>query len=451
MTTINPIETRPLKPLFFSYLFPAMIGMLLMSVNILVDGIFVSHGVGPTALAGVNIAVPIFSILLSISLWIGMGGATLFSISLGEGNKKRAHQLFTLAFTTMIVVVLTLVLILLLNLKEVSYIFGASDATYPYVQEYLHVILIFGVFYTIENLLSIFIRNDGNPKLAMMGLITTSVLNIILNYIFIFVLDYGVTGCALATALSTIIGMSVLCLHFFRKQSELKFVRKFFSIADLKKIFAIGLPSFIVEASVAVMVILYNVTFLHYLGSNGVTAYAMVNYIHTVLLTVFLGIGMALQPLVSYHHGARLIERLTALLKIGIATALIMGLSTAIIATLFPSQLIALFGDSTFEIRNIATQGFVHFAIGYVFLGINMVFAEFFQSIEKIRLATTIMLLRSIILFIPALVVLPKLLGPQAIWWTFPVAEGITALLILIFMKRKPHTIFSEASSLKAL
>jgi len=444
MTTINPIETRPLKPLFLSYLFPAMIGMLLMSVNILVDGIFVSHGVGPTALAGVNIAVPIFSILLSISLWIGMGGATLYSISLGEGNKKRAHQLFTLAFTTMLAVVLTLVLILLLNLKDIAYIFGASDVTYPYVQEYLHVILLFGVFYTIENLLSIFIRNDGNPKLAMMGLITTSILNIILNYVFIFMLHYGVKGCALATALSTIIGMSVLCLHFFRKQSELKFVSSFFSLSDLKKIFAIGLPSFIVEASMAIIVILNNVSFLHYLGANGVTAYAMVNYIHTVLLTVFLGIGMALQPLVSYHHGARLKKRLIELLKIGLATALILGLSIAIIAMLFPSPLMDLFGESEIAIHNMATQGFVQFAIGYVFLGMNMVLAEFFQSIEKIRLATTIMLLRSIILFIPALLLLPKLLGAQAIWWTFPVAEGITALLIFFYIKSKPRAVYAN-------
>ena len=447
MTAINPIETRPLKPLFLSYLFPAMVGMLLMSVNILVDGIFVSHGVGPTALAGVNIAVPIFSILLSISLWIGMGGATMYSISMGEGNKKRAHQLFTLSLIAMLAVVVTLITLLLLNLKDIAYIFGASDVTYPYVQEYLHVILLFGVFYTIENLLSIFIRNDGNPKLAMMGLITTSILNILLNYVFIFVLNYGVTGCALATAISTILGMSVLCLHFFRNESELKFVSKFFNWSDLKKIFAIGLPSFIVEASMAVMIILYNVTFLHYLGANGVTAYAMVNYIHTVLLTVFLGIGMALQPLVSYHHGARLIKRLTVLLKIGIGTALIFGLSTTIIATLFPSQLMALFGDSTMDIRSMAAQGFAHFAIGYVFLGINMVFAEFFQSIEKIRLATTIMLLRSIILFIPALILLPKYLGAQAIWWTFPVAEGITAILIFLYMKKKPKVITSIFNS----
>ncbi|KYG89683.1 MATE family efflux transporter [[Bacillus] sp. KCTC 13219] len=443
MTTINAIETRPVRPLFFSYLYPALIGMLLMSVNILVDGIFVSRGVGAAALAGVNIAVPIFSVLLSISLWIGMGGATLFSISLGEGNKQRAHQVFTLSFTMMIAIVTAIIALLLLNLKEVAYIFGADHTTYPYVQQYLHIILVFGLFYTIENLLSIFIRNDGSPKLAMVGLITTSVLNIIFNYIFIFMLDYGVKGCALATALSTIVGMLVLFLHFFNKKSELKFVRRFFHFGTMKKIMTIGFPSFIVEASMALIIILFNITFLHYLGSNGVTAYAMVNYIHAVLLTVFFGIGMALQPLVSYHHGARLTKRLAALLKIGVKTAIIFGLLTAIIAMLFPAQLMSVFGNnSTDQIQYMAIQGFAQFAIGYVFLGVNMVFAEFFQSIEKIRLATIIMLLRSFILFIPVLLLLPQIFGAQAIWWTFPVAEGLTTLLIIIFIALRRQKVF---------
>lgn len=442
MTTVNAIETRPVRPLFFSYLYPAMVGMLLMSVNILVDGIFVSRGVGATALAGVNIAVPIFSVLLSISLWIGMGGATLFSISLGEGNKKRAHQIFTLSFVMMIGIVTAIIAVLLFNLRDIAYIFGADHTTYPYVQQYLYIILLFGLFYTIENLLSIFIRNDGSPKLAMLGLITTSVLNIIFNYIFIFILDYGVKGCALATALSTIFGMLVLFLHFFNKQCELKFVRHFFAVIDMKKIVTIGFPSFIVEASMAFIIILYNVTFLRYLGSDGVTAYAMVNYIHAVLLTVFFGIGMALQPLVSYHHGAGLKKRLIALLKIGVKTAIILGLSTAIIAMLFPSQLIGVFGNKgSAEVQSMAIQGFAYFAIGYIFLGVNMVFAEFFQSIEKIRLATTIMLLRSAVLFIPVLIVLPKIFGAQAIWWTFPVVEGLTALLIALFIWKSKYGI----------
>jgi putative MATE family efflux protein len=418
-----------------------MIGMLLMSVNILVDGIFVSHGVGPTALAGVNIAVPIFSILLSISLWIGMGGATLYSIALGQQNKERAHQIFTLSFITMLTVVVILIISLLFNLQDIAYIFGANDTTYPYVKEYLFIILLFGIFYTIENMLSIFIRNDGNPKLAMTGLMTTSVLNIVLNYLFIFVLDYGVKGCALATVISTMIGAAVLCIHFFRKQSELKFVRKFFNWSDVKSIFAIGLPSFIVEASVAVIVILYNVTFLYYLGDKGVTAYAMVNYIHTVLLMMFYGIGMALQPIVSYHYGAKLMKRVTALLKIGIVTALAFGIIIAIAAILFPTQMMTVFGDGTAGVREMASQGFVHFAIGYIFLGINMVFAEFFQSIEKTRLATWIMLSRSIVLFVPTLIVLPIAFGAQAIWWTFPVAESITALLIFYYVKKNPKVI----------
>ncbi len=443
MTTMNLIETRPLKPLFLSYLFPAMIGMLLMSVNILVDGIFVSRGVGPAALAGVNIAVPIFSILLSISLWIGMGGATLYSIALGKQNVERAQRVFTLSFVTMFAIVVILIISLLFNLQHIAYLFGANDSTYPYVKEYLYIILLFGVFYTIENLLSIFIRNDGNPKLAMLGLVTTSVLNIILNYLFIFVLNYGVTGCALATVLSTIVGASVLCLHFSWKQSELKFVPKFFNWSDVKGIFIIGLPSFIVEASVAVMVVLYNITFLYYLGTDGVTAYAMVNYIHTVLLMVFYGIGMALQPLVSYHHGARLMQRGTALLKIGIVTALVFGLITAFVAMIFPSQLMGVFGDNAMAVRDMAAQGFVYFAIGYIFLGVNMVLAEFFQSIEKIRLATVIMLLRSTIIFIPALLLLPKLLGAASIWWVFPVAEGMTALFVFLYVKKSRRSVFS--------
>ena len=169
----------------------------------------------------------------------------------------------------------------------------------------------------------------------------------------------------------------------------------------------------------------------------------MVNYIHAVLLTVFFGIGMALQPLVSYHHGARLTKRLAALLKIGVKTAIIFGLLTAIIAMLFPAQLMSVFGNnSTAQIQYMAIQGFAQFAIGYVFLGVNMVFAEFFQSIEKIRLATIIMLLRSFILFIPVLLLLPQIFGAQAIWWTFPVAEGLTTLLIIIFIALRRQKVF---------
>lgn len=440
MTKINAIETKPLRPLFLTYLFPSMIGMLLMSVNILVDGIFVSNGIGPTALAAINIAVPIFSILLSISLWVGVGGATLYSIELGRNDVKKAQRIFTLSFVIMIVVVSLITIALLINMEAVAYLFGANEDTIPYVRDYLFIVLVFGIVYTFENLLSIFIRNDGNPNLAMAGLITTSVINIVLNYVFIFMLDYGVTGVALATVISTLIGTMVLCSHFFLKRNKLKFKLGFFNKRDTKKILAIGLPSFIVEGSFAVMVVLYNITFLRYLGTDGVTAYAMINYIHTVLLMLFIGVGMALQPLVSYHYGAKLMDRVIGLLKIGIITALIMGGLTTLISVVFPSTIMSVFGETTEVVSQLAGSGFAYFATGYLFLAVNMVLAEFFQSIEKIRLATIIILSRSIILFIPLLFILPMLFGATVIWWVFPITEGITAIAITLYLlKNKKH------------
>lgn len=444
MATIYTIETKPLRPLFLSYLFPALIGMLLMSVNILVDGIFVSNGIGPTALAAVNIAVPVFSILLSISLWIGVGGATLYSIELGKNNIEKAQRIFTLSFLTMVVIVVAIISALLIDVEAVAYLFGANEDTIPYVKDYLFIILLFGIVYTFENLLSIFIRNDGNPNLAMAGLITTSVVNIILNYLFIFTFDFGMTGVALATVISTIIGTMVLCTHFFLKKSKLTFKTKFFNQRDTLKILSIGFPSFIVEGSVAIMIVLYNITFLHYLSTDGVTAYAMINYIHTVLIVLFMGIGMALQPLVSYHYGAKLTERILGLLRIGIITALIIGGITTILAIAFPAAIISVFGDTTEVVRGLAVNGFAYFAIGYVFLAINMVLAEFFQSIEKIRLATIIILLRSIVLFVPLLFILPMFFGATVIWWVFPITEGMTTMLIVGFLWRNKRIVTGE-------
>lgn len=437
MAATHTIETRPLRPLFLSYLFPSLVGMMLMSVNILVDGIFVSQGIGPTALAGINIAVPIFSILLSISLWIGMGGATLYSIALGKSDEEKAKKIFTLSFLSMLVITTAIIVIFLWKMEDIAFLFGANEQTYPFVKDYLFIILAFGIIYTIENLLSIFIRNDGNPKLAMMGLVVTSVINIILNYFFIFVWKQGVQGVALATILSTVVGTMLLCLHFFRKDSRLKFVRNFYNRKDLLKIFGIGLPSFIVEASIAVMIVLYNITFLYYLGTEGVTAYAMVNYIHAVLIMVFYGIGMALQPLTSYHHGAKLLERLNGLLKIGIATGVIAGVVISALALIFPGPIMGMFGGEDASGRALAESGFAYYAIGYIFLGINMVLAEYYQSIEKIRLATMITLVRSILLFIPLLVILPMTLGADLIWWVFPITEGITTILIVAFLYPK--------------
>lgn len=443
--TSTTLRTTPTKKLFISYLIPSIIGMLLMAVNILVDGIFVSNGVGPEALAGVNIAVPIFSILLSISLWIGMGGATLYSIALGQNNPKKAQSIFTQSFFLATFIVGILVVLSLWKQKELAYLFGASDEIFPYVKDYLQIILIFGIVYVVENILSIFIRNDGNPRLAMIGLGVTSILNIVLNYIFIFMMDMGVKGAAYGTGIATLIGVFVLLMHFFHKESILKFTKLQFEMKTVSEILKIGLPSFIVEASAAVTVIAYNITFMHFVGAIGVTAYAVVNYMHAVFLMLFIGIGAALQPIVSYHYGAKLYSRLQQFLKLGVITGILFGIGIWFVGWKFSETIVALFGEMPVDVLAYTTNGILLYFIGYLFLGFNLVYAEYYQAIKKIKLSSIIIVTRSIVLFLPLLWLLPTYFGGDYIWLAFPIAEGLTAIGLII-ARKKLRVLKKEAS-----
>ncbi|MGX9134584.1 MATE family efflux transporter [Rummeliibacillus sp. JY-2-4R] len=436
-TTALTLRKTPIKKLFFSYLFPSLLGMVLMAINILVDGIFISIGVGEIALAGVNIAVPIFSILLSISLWIGIGGATLYSIEMGKNNYKKAIYIFTQSIMMTIVIVGFIVLGCLWKQEEIAYLFGASPKIFPYVEEYLKIILFFGIVFVLEEFLSIFVRNDGNPKLVMTSLITTSILNIILNYIFIFNLNMGVKGAAYALALSTLAGLIVLLFHFFTKKSNLKFTRYHFDMKLSLEILKIGFPSFITEGTVAIVVVGYNIAFRHFVGEIGVTSYAIVNYLHSVFIMVFTGIGLAIQPIVSFSYGAQLKERLQQVLKLGLQTGIICGLVILLLGWFFDDQLIGLFGVNDQKVIFFTKDGITLFFIGYLFLSFNLIHAEYYQAIKRIRLSMMITIMRSIAFLLPLLYILPSLLNNKSIWLAFTFAEILTTIVIIIYKKSK--------------
>lgn len=436
------METKQPLRLFLHYLIPSMIGMLLMAINILVDGLFVSHGVGDRALAGVNIAVPIYSILLSISLWIGMGGATLYSIHMGANESNKANAIFTQAIALAIGIVTIIIGLSLIFERQLAYFFGANDSIYPYVHDYLHLILWFGLVFILENILSIFVRNDGNPVLSTIALVATAVFNIIFNYIFIFHFGWGVKGAAIATIIATFLGILILLVHFFLPKSHLRFTKFTWSNAMMIRIMQIGLPSFIIEGSAAIIVIAYNITFSHFAGEVGITSYAVINYIHAVSLMLFIGVGAALQPITSYHYGAKLFARLHRFVRIGVLTGFIIGVLSFVIGVVANGWIIAMFGIDDPDVIAFTKDGIVLFFSGYLFLGVNMVFAEFYQSVEKTKLATIIIMARSLVLFLPLLYVLPRYFGNHAIWLAFPIAEGLTmiGIFIYVFWRKQKQT-----------
>ncbi|PHA01952.1 MATE family efflux transporter [Bacillus pseudomycoides] len=440
MEATENLREKPIKSVFISYLIPAVLGMVLMSVNIMIDAVMVSRGVGADGLAGVNVAVPAFSIFFSISLWIGMGGATMYSIALGENKIERARSIFTQSMTVAVAIVGVLMIICLWKIEDIAYLFGANEVILPYSLDYLHVLFTFGMVYVLENVLSTFIRNDGNPNLAMAGLIITAVLNIIFNYIFIFILGWGVTGSASATILSAAIGFLVLLSHFFRKNSILKWTKLKLEWQTIKEILVIGFPSFTTEITVAIVTIGFNVTFIQYAGEQGVASYAMVNSIHAMTLLLFFGVGAALQPIASFHYGANLSERLKEGLQLAVKTAVVLGAIATIIGLFFGKYLIGLFDVQSEELLNMTVIGISLFFTQYVFLGYNIVYGEYFQSVRQTTKSVFIILSRGLLLIIPLLWIMPKLFGVNGIWLVMPVAELLTACAVFA-MNRFSHPV----------
>ncbi|MBO1578511.1 MATE family efflux transporter [Bacillus sp. XF8] len=430
METTEKLREKPIKSLFISYLIPAVLGMVLMSVNIVIDAVMISRGVGADGLAGVNVAVPAFSIFFSISLWIGMGGATLYSIALGENKIERARSIFTQSMIVAVAIVGALMVACLWRIEDLAYLFGANEVILPYALDYLTVLLTFGMIYVLENILSTFIRNDGNPNLAMAGLVVTALLNIVFDYLFIFIFGWGVTGAAAATILSAAIGFLVLLSHFFRKSSILKWTKFHFEWETVKQIMVIGFPSFTTEITVAIVTIGFNIAFIQYAGELGVASYAMVNSIHSMTLLLFFGVGAALQPIASFHYGANLPERLKEGLQFAVKTAVALGCVAIVIGLFFGKYIIGLFDVQSTELLTLTVTGISLFFIQYVFLGYNIVYGEYFQSVRQTRKSVFIILSRGLLFIIPLLWIMPKLFGVNGIWLVMPAAELLTAIIV---------------------
>lgn len=437
------LGTQSVVKSFFEYFLPTLFGMMLMSVNIVIDGIFVGNGVGPVALASVNIAVPTFSVIMSISLMISIGGGTLYSISLGRNDTERAQKIFTMSLVYLIIVMITVSLAGYFNMEALAKLFGANQETLPYVMDYMGVLFIFSLALAGENFVSVFIRNDGDPQLAMIGLVTTALLNIGLNYWMIFILKMEVLGAALATVIATIAGVLVYAIHFLKKSSNLKLVRFKWNWRDILNVSGIGFPSFLAEAATGVFVMGYNIALAFYSNTDGLSAFSVINYLYTFMFFAFIGIGSTIQPMISYYYGAKKYNHIKQTVRLGEAAGLGLGLLFIAIGYLATDYLVAIFGITSPDIVALSSEGIKLFFLGYIFMGINFVYMTYYQSIGQIKPSIGITLFRGFILLGVMLLVLPPLFGIKGIWLALPTAEAVMAIILIIFARRgvmKRHT-----------
>lgn len=429
--------TMKISTLFRRLLIPTVIGMVFSAIFIITDGIFVGKGIGSDALAAVNITAPLFMITAGIGLMFGVGGSVVASIHLSQGKRKAASINITQAFLFSGFFVLVLSALCFCLMEPVGRMLGSSERLLPLVIEYMLWYLPFLVFYELLSTGMFFIRLDGSPNYAMMCNAVAAMLNIILDYIFIFQLGWGMMGAAFATSLGTVIGglMTVVYLTRFSRNISLYRIKLsakslMLTVRNLGYMIKLGTSAFISEASIACMMFLGNYVFIRYLGEDGVAAFSIACYFFPIIFMVYNAIAQSAQPIISYNFGAGQSGRIRKTLHIALRTALICGISFCIFTVLCRQDIVALFIDRSYPAFDIAANGLPYFSIGFIFFAVNMIGIGYYQSIERGQRATIITLLRGVVFMSAGFFALPPVLGVTGIWLAVPFAELLTTLYL---------------------
>ena len=434
MNFVELTEMR-LNKLLVKFLFPSILAMLATSVNILCDTIFISQGIGKEGLSALGIAIPIYNVYNALSLLIGMGGATLYSISMGKKQREKANKVFSTSVFIAIIIGLSISIFGYIFSENVAIMFGASEEILGLSNEYLKIILLSGISFILSGVLQAFIRNDGAPKLSMIAGITGNMCNVIFDYVFIFVFDMGMRGAAIATAIAPMVTLIIMSIKFIKKSGHLRFNYKLIRIPYITNIFKLGISSSFIEISGAIVIITFNYILIGMIGEIGVAAYSIISNIALIGVAILSGISQAIQPIVSVNFGAEHHDRVIKTRKIALCIALTFGLAFFLIGNIFTKEVISFFNNSDQKLIEITARGMKIYFSAFIFMGINMVNISFFQAISHAKISNTMSIIKSFALVLINLCILPKLFGIDGLWSTIPVSEFITLFIGLFIVK----------------
>ena len=418
-----------LKKQFFKYLVPSVTAMWIFSLYTMIDGIFVSRGVGETALAAVNIAMPFVNFIFAISMLFSTGASTIISIYIGKNNIKKANEIFSFNLFCMLTISLLITLLCLLNIDRISLFLGATENTFDLVKDYLKIIISFNGFFIISYCLEVLTKADGYPYLAIVGMIISALTNIILDFLFVIILDFGIKGAAYATIISQGVSFIFFLSHFMSKKSKLTLTKFEFKVKYLKRILSIGFPDAITELTSGIVILLFNQTILRYIGESGIVTYSIICYVGTLVIMTMIAITQGMQPLCSYYYGKEEFKTIKKLIKMGLKAVSISSIAIFIICIVFAKEIVYIFiKDSSSPLFTYSISAFRLFSSSFLVLGFNVLVSGYFASIEAFK-ATIISISRGLIFISLALFSLSFYFGDTGIWIATLISELICLLL----------------------
>lgn len=424
------LENNIQKKEIFKYIGPGIIGLLFNSLYIIIDGIFVSQILGSHALAAVTLVVPVVEVLIAISLMISIGTGIYISLYKGKGNYDKARNYFNNGLLLTIVLSISITIIFLSFNKIIIKLLGATEDISKEAEEYFFWFTIFIPFFMLNYSLGTWIRNDDKPKLAMIAQVIGAIINIVLDYILMSTFKIGIKGAAIATGLGPIIGILIVLPNFLKKDGDLYFEKTTLDLHKLSNIFISGLPSFAIEFSLGITTFFCNIFIVSKFKEAGLASFGVIGYINLITLSIYLGIGQGIQPLISRYYGQKKNLKIHLIYKFIIKFSIIIGIVIYIFLLLTKKYIIYIFiNPKNVFITKLTSHAINLFFITLSITGVNIITASIFEAKQNIRPSIIISISRSIVCLLPSLLILSKLSNPMLIWLAVPLAELMTILL----------------------
>ena len=448
------LGTENISKLLIKQSVPASIGFLIMSIYAIVDTIYVGRWIGPLAIGAITVVMPISFLISSIGMAIGVGGASIISRALGGRDKKRALKTFGNMVNATLHFAIILVIVGFIFDDEILQLFGGKGEILPYAKEYFRVILIGVPFLAWAMMSNNVIRAQGRPKVAMLIMVIPAILNIILDPIFIIVLDMGLAGAAWATTISYIISAGYALYFFLKGDSEISFIFKYFKLdlGLIREIFAIGSITLARQGSISLLIVVLNHTLFSYAGEMGISVYGIVNRVMMFALFPVIGIVQGFLPIAGYNYGANNTMRVKMSINISIRYALVLASCILVVIFIFSDNVVNAFTTDEGLIQDSSSALLFVFMMSPL-IAVQMVGSGYFQAIGKALPALLLTMTKQGFFLIPLVLILPMYYGVDGIWYSFPIADVLSAGVTWFYLQKeiRNHLVFQPDGIIEAV
>lgn len=429
------------RPMYFQYLAAASGSALVASIFGMVDAMMVGKYHGPSGNAALAIFAPLWSLIFSLGLLAGIGGSVLFANKRGSGNEKEAQEHFTLSILYGVALSVLAMLIIGLFNEPLFRFFGADDELLVMAQKYLKPIFFAIPCCVFSNILSAYLRNDNNPNLATIAVIVGSIFNCFGDYFCVFVLDLGIFGAGLATAIGQYVAIIMMLVHFFRRKNTLHFVKPTCALRKLCHISVVGFSTAISDLAMGIIGILFNRQIMKYLGTDALAVYGILAQVTPFAQCLAYGAGQAAQPIISQNLGAGQYARIRECLQYGLYTCAGMGIFWAAVTLLAPNFFVNFFMTPTPAVLEIAPGIIRAYGISYILLPFNLFATYYFQAMMKANISMIASLARGAVISGGMILLLPMIAGANSIWYAMLITEILVAVYGVYHMVKCTRTL----------